>query len=50
MGEIGDPTTPSTISIIVSKGTFRLVYYQSGIRNTDGLLAHRRATSTQTGY
>ena len=25
--------------------------YQSGLRNTDGLLAHRRATSSpQTGY
>ena len=24
--------------------------YQSGIRNTDGLLAHRRASSPQTGY
>ena len=23
---------------------------QSGIRNTDGLLAHRRASSPQTGY
>ena len=24
--------------------------YQSGVRNTDGLLAHRRASSPQTGY
>ena len=28
----------------------KMATMQSGLRNTDGILAHRRATSPQTGY